>query len=593
MTSLGLLAAQRKRHHLMEIGRSLRAIHTLERMGQRVQELLHGGGGTGDDQNHQEDYAAAIQLLVEGRQAAQTYRHFHCVAQLTSRLQDMLEMAEEQLDVGLAKCCQSFDPLLYGKLQKAFALLGKQSAALDQLSLHLSTVLHQRSLAVVKEFADSSRIPTAPAEYNKLQFQDLVRLVDPSSFMACFQELCTCFWNVTMTYHQIHQWHEDHPGSGSEQENQGEVEFAQKLLHGRVRLWQDVQNKTRAFLLSSDLWHFHIDDFLRVLDTVDRLILVGTQFCPPPSDSSGGGSDVLRECIRQQSVAYFRTFHRGRLDELRVFLEHESWERCPVRPDFDIFHLTEFDFLNSTPVSGSDPSRAPIASPGEQFYSAGAESPFLLQLTDSREKSAEVKKKAKDDLEEEGSTSPDGPLLANTTLSVLRLFGRYVHFMRLLRTIAFDVLICLNQLFDFYLLAVYRFFGTRPTESCDAAVSPKLRTVLNRIAEMLILRETVDGTAPAGRTSAETAEDPYASSFTASDRVPCPQISPLLQIDHVNQLYGLRIRLVAAESVVFLARQMTLLRPYLLELIPSSKEPSLEQFVLQVAYRLKYFLNLV
>lgn len=188
MTSLSLLAHQRKRHHLLEIHKYLRAIHTLDKMGQRVGELLHQPEG-------QEDYAAAIQLLVEGRQAAETYKHFHCVAQLTSRLQDTLEMAEEQLDAGLAKCCGEggFDPILYGKLQLAFALLGKQSAALDQLNLHLSTFLHQRSLAVVLKYVAQAQSHATqgsenrPVDYSKLQFQDLCRFVDSKWFMACFQ----------------------------------------------------------------------------------------------------------------------------------------------------------------------------------------------------------------------------------------------------------------------------------------------------------------------------------------------------------------------------------------------------------------------
>ena len=76
---------------------------------------------------------------------------------------------------------------------------------------------------------------------------------------------------MTITYHLIHQWHAD---GGSEKEQKLSNELEQKLLHGRSRLWQDVQNKVRTFLLSSDLWHFHIDEFLRVLDTVDRLVEV-------------------------------------------------------------------------------------------------------------------------------------------------------------------------------------------------------------------------------------------------------------------------------------------------------------------------------
>ena len=115
MTSLGLLAHHERRRHLVEITQSLKAIRTLEQMGQQVQELLF-----------QEDYAAAIQLLIEGQQAAETYKHFNCVAQLSSRLQDTLEIAEEQLDAGLAKICHSFDAKLYRKLCEAFTLLGKQ-----------------------------------------------------------------------------------------------------------------------------------------------------------------------------------------------------------------------------------------------------------------------------------------------------------------------------------------------------------------------------------------------------------------------------------------------------------------------------------
>lgn len=180
-------------------------------------------------------------------------------------------------------------------------------------------------------------------------------------------------------------------------------------------------------------------------------------------------------------------------------------------------------------------------------------------------------------------------MLANTTLSVLRLFGRYIHFMQLLKSIAFDVLICLNQLFDFYLLAVHRFFGSSPVEACDAALTLKLRTVLNRISDMLILKTgqqpvSAVGDLPVANSEPDGTSGSSHGSLTGSDRVPCPQITPNLQLDHSNQLYGLRARLVAAESVVFLARQMEILQPNLLALIPASKEASLNQFVIQVGF---------
>lgn len=130
----------------MEIARSLKSILTLERMGRRVQELLC-----------EESYAEAIALLIEGRKAAETYRKFTCVAQLSSRLKDTLEMAEEQLDAGVARTCRSFDEQLYCKLQLAFGLLGKRHAALDQLNLHLASRLHSTTFVLVTNFVQLSR----------------------------------------------------------------------------------------------------------------------------------------------------------------------------------------------------------------------------------------------------------------------------------------------------------------------------------------------------------------------------------------------------------------------------------------------------
>ena len=67
-------------------------------------------------------------------------------------------------------------------------------------------------------------------------------------------------------------------------------------------------------------------------------------------------------------------------------------------------------------------------------------------------------------------SAPKGPILANPTLTVLRLFGKvtgscfcpswcalagnYMQIMTVLEPIAFDVLECLSQLFDYYLYAV-------------------------------------------------------------------------------------------------------------------------------------------
>ena len=43
-----------------------------------------------------------------------------------------------------------------------------------------------------------------------------------------------------------------------------------KLETGRMRIWQDVQTKTRVFVLANDLSGFTIDNFLEFMDVIHK-----------------------------------------------------------------------------------------------------------------------------------------------------------------------------------------------------------------------------------------------------------------------------------------------------------------------------------
>lgn len=66
------------------------------------------------------------------------------------------------------------------------------------------------------------------------------------------------------------------------------------------------------------------------------------------------------------------------------------------------------------------------------------------------------KKKRKNKTETESKLS--GPILANTTITVLRHCGKYLQMCRLLKPIALDVILCMCQLYDYYLFNVFQFF---------------------------------------------------------------------------------------------------------------------------------------
>ena len=43
-----------------------------------------------------------------------------------------------------------------------------------------------------------------------------------------------------------------------------------KLEHGLGRVWGDVQNKVKVFILGCDLSHFNFDQFIQVLNIVHK-----------------------------------------------------------------------------------------------------------------------------------------------------------------------------------------------------------------------------------------------------------------------------------------------------------------------------------
>ncbi|XP_036594519.1 syndetin isoform X4 [Trichosurus vulpecula] len=569
--SLGLLANQRKRQLLVGLLKSLRTIKTLQRTDVRLSEMLE-----------EEDYPGAIQLCLECQQAASTFRHYSCISELDSKLQDTLEQIEEQLDVALSKICKNFDVAHYTKVQQAYRLLGK------------------------------------------------TQHVTVDSYIPCLADLCKALWEVMLSYYRTMEWHEAHDSedttrvaegggmAGSEESNFDRNYVKKKLEHGLSRIWQDVQLKVKTYLFGTDMSTFKYDDFIFVLDIISRLMQVGEEFC-------GSKSEVLQESIRKQSINYFKNYHRTRLDELRMFLENETWELCPVKSSFSILQLHEFKFMEQSRSPSVSPSKQPASSASsvaptlfEQYCSGG--NPFEIQAnskdeetedvlasngyeSDEPEKSAyqdydsdsDVPEELKRDyVDEQTGDVPvksvsretlrsrkksdyslnkvNAPILTNTTLNVIRLVGKYMQMMSMLKPIAFDVVHFMSQLFDYYLYAVYTFFGRNDSlESTGLGLSSsRLRTTLNRIQESLI--------------DLEVSTDPTGTLTVGEERkekVPSPHLSHLVVLTSGDTLYGLAERVVATESLVFLAEQFEFLQPHLDAVMPAVKKPFLQQFYSQ------------
>uniref|UniRef100_A0A671T0D1 Syndetin-like n=1 Tax=Sinocyclocheilus anshuiensis TaxID=1608454 RepID=A0A671T0D1_9TELE len=603
--SLGLLANQRRRQLLTGLLKSLRTIKPLQRTDVRLSEMLE-----------EEDYSGAIQLCLECQKAASTFKHYNCISELNSKLQDTLEQIEEQLDVALSKTCKHFDVSHYTKVQLAYKLLGKTQTAMDQLHMHFTQAIHNTVFQVVLGYVELCA-GNADTKFQKMPYKDLCTHITTDSYIPCLTDLCKALWEVMLSYHLTMQWHDEHykeeettPGAGnaegSDESTVGRSYVKKKLEHGLTRIWQDVQLKVKAYLLGTDVSNFKYDDFIVVLDVISRLMQVGEEFC-------GSKSELLQESIKRQSVNYFKNYHRTRLEELRMFLENETWELCPVKSNFSIAQLHEFRFMGQCRSPSVSPSRQPESTEPvelclfEQYLQGG--NPFEMQIdnkeeetedvlasngyeSDELEKSvyqdydsdSDVPEELKQDyVDEQTGDGPvksvsretlrsrkrsdyNAPILTNTTLNVIRLVGKYMQMMNILKPIAFDVIHCVSQLFDYYLYAVYTFFGRNDMYESSGLglISSRLRTTLSRIQESLI-----------------DMVSPHASPEERKEKVPSPHLSQLVILMSSDTLYGLAERVVATESLVFLAEQFEFLQPHLDTTMPSAKKPFLQQFYSQ------------
>lgn len=588
-STLSVLSNHRKRKRAQNLLDNLNTIKTLYRTDHRLQELLN-----------EENYAGAIELLQECQTAAHTYKHFNCVAALTNKLQETLEFTEEQLDRVLAQMCYYFDDTRYSKLQAAFRLLGKTQLAVDHLHMHYISAIYNTALNIVHVYVQNPEINGDVNDGSgKKPYKNLCLSVEQENFIPCLIDLCKSLFKIVLSYYSLVKWHNKHDCDDGEKDGNLEDNFnkqyiKQKLEHNLVKIWQDVESKVSSLLLNSDLASYKFEQFVQVLGVVHRLIEVGEEFC-------GSKSEELQESIKKQSFNYFKNYHAQRIEELKIFLENESWEICPVKHTFDILQLQEFKsmrhvlrnykkaslaYTNSPDCCSSNHSQDGSSVVTGNYFIRFSEhgTPFDSKLEetlieedilafdddgpgyfseDSEEENEELSKDYVDEYagelsgqnakrEKHQNIQQRSPILTNTTLTVLRQMGNYLQMSRLLQPIAFDIIMCMAQLYDFYLYYVHSFFTIDLTISSNSLYSLSLNSTLKRIQEDLY----------------ENNERHVALSDQVDLTVP-------------EKLHGLAQRIVGVESLIFLSKQYSSLQGYLEFLVPPQNKIILQQFFTQ------------
>ena len=315
---------------------------------------------------------------------------------------------------------------------------------------------------------------------------------------------------------------------------------------------------------------------------------MGKEFC-------GHDSETLQESLQKQCLAYFQTYHVARLDELKTHLENEGWTLCPVKLSFSPRSLTEFGHMKQSLKSPSkSPSKRSSISSSEAGGSyfvrywadgnpfdeglreVGCEEDILVfdvahsdEASSEEEESLGTTANLQDNLasavnsrgEREWVAPPprQGFCLANTSLMVLRQFGRYIHLMKLLHPISSDVLLGIKQLFEFYLFSVYKVFSNHQVHSFNgSSLSPSLIEFFDRVEKDVIFksRQVTESDADGNIVSRDV--------YSGLVRAPSTSLSILPDLNS-TKYKGLLEKIVAVESCVYLYNQLLSLLPYIKE----------------------------
>ncbi|KAM3955534.1 vacuolar protein sorting 50 isoform 1-T2 [Aphomia sociella] len=580
-----ILANFRKRQIIRSVLKSLDLLRRLRSVEKDVADLLE-----------KKEYYEAIELILKSRKAAASHNEFTCIADLTTRLQDTLDITEEKLDSVLSSLCYNFDENIFRKLRKAYTLLGKTQAAMEQLHMHYSSAVNESSIEAVKPYVVDTNI--------EMKFQDLCQAVQPSKAPICLLNLCENLFLIMRSYYLLVRWHTKHdeeeltPSTSNVFEIERNVSreyIRQKLKAGLIRIWHDVQAKVSMFLKSSGLDEYPFEKFIQMLGILRKMTQVAEVFC-------GDKSDILQDFIKTHSVLYIKNYHRGRMEELKLFLENEGWEQCPVKSTFNLLMLQEFKLFKKYLTSfRSDVSICKTQSDGTSSVHSQDDSVYIakyfnqktnhtpfeifrnenvtnddifglepeMEPSDESEDELEIQRDCVDDIDKDEYSANEKPtnspskmknsvIVTNTTLSVLRNCGQYLQICRYLPQISLEVVMLMNQLFDYYFYTVHLFFTSDLDVASSTLYSTKLNAVLKRISN------SIDANVGSGEGDVKT--------FL------CPELPQHLNLSSEETLHGLSERIVAVESVIFLAKQYELLQPYLESIVAQHQRMILEHF---------------
>ncbi|GMS89946.1 hypothetical protein PENTCL1PPCAC_12121, partial [Pristionchus entomophagus] len=541
---LGVLVVNRRKGLLLQLKENLDRIKTLHETEYRIQEFIERGL-----------YPLAIRVCTEASDAATSYSHFDCVRELSKSLAACSSSLENSLDSALSSMIYSFDPDRYLQVYCAYRILRKVQDAEFRLVTHSCAALERRARATL--VAEAVQHASSSVNTDTISFEKLCELIPCDRIAETLRELGFALCQILANVHAVIALHneEDERERLVKGEGHAPSPISRPLSSSLFAIFLTAVVRFNALLSCHDFAQLKFDDVLTIIELATRFRSFGRVHF-------GYAGSEIDNSLEKQSVLFFARQHAEKMEELKMFVENEAFAVCPVPQNFSLFDLQEFDFLHhqSNGTKEQSPRKENGNGTGDQqefvLLTPDSVNPFSPEALTTKPKPPKITRKSNgssvdtlDGRSEHGSpTKSPSPKLCNAALMVLRLLGRYIRMTSLLHSVADRSIPAITELFEYFLYAMVEFFAKDGTEFADPLPS-RLSTVLESINK---------------------------KTFRSGNSVLTPELSCAVGTAQADRLSALPERLVAIDSVEFVARQLDLTRPVVESLLRPDDEKSIE-----------------
>ncbi|CAD6190376.1 unnamed protein product [Caenorhabditis auriculariae] len=606
-TALRIIANEKKKYLLKNLRRTLLTLKTFYESEYRIQEVIQEG-----------QFPLAIRMCVEAQDAAKSFRHFSCVNDVVTKLAGISSLLETELSKSLDTLVMVFDQDRYAFVFNAYEMLNKVEDLPSKLVASFHAALENSSQAVLldKMSARDSKNDSSNngLKQNETSYAKLCMELESDQLVVTLRELGFVLCRTLCAFHSFLRFHSEEEDRREQQREAEDVIDVPKLRsinaelrESRKEIFTTALNRMMSLLESREFVVLKFDHILDIVDMVNRFRSVGRTYFGHPCAE-------LARCIERQTSAYFSRYHRERMEELAMFIENESFTLCPVSAQFTIFDLQDFEFLKESreerereawkealastlsseqlegvlmPSEWKNPfSVSQIKSRHQSSYSVRSEQRHSSSTYSDANDFAGVEC-SEDPLAENppnsASSQPAPPNACNTSLNLLRFFGRYIRMTALLPSVCDRSAPAVADLFELFFASLVHLFGNDGSEFVERPA--RLDVVISSIHRRLSGASSSSSSSNA-KTSSPFKTALFRGNSTSGNDLRLPSLCPAVQLGFIDTLFGAAERIIAIESLEFTARQLDLVRPVIESLYPESKTDALvermESFYSQV-----------